>query len=219
MGKGEERGVGVIIAIVVSVAGLFVSWSQMKVAQQNNRLTEAQTVGSFIPHLMEKSTKDMALIAMNKYVDREVVNDMAELLVSEKALEVLAETGSEKEMKSSQKSLEKLDVRQNDLVVQMYEATPIESSEAYMQLSQDWEKSPALLKKVFIESGRKNPDLKSTVKTLSLICDYSPEILRNFEEELEQYFNKLDRNDAEVNRLVEKIQEKMKKDIGRTSGR
>jgi len=103
--------------------------------------------------------------------------------------------------------------------VQMYEATPIESSEAYMQLSQDWEKSPALLKKVFIESGRKNPDLKSTVKTLSLICDYSPEILRNFEEELEQYFNKLDRNDAEVNRLVEKIQEKMKKDIGRTSGR
>jgi hypothetical protein len=43
---------------------------------------------------MNSKTKDVALVAMNNYVDRNVVNSMASLLKSQSALEVLASSGS-----------------------------------------------------------------------------------------------------------------------------
>ena len=71
---GKEKGYRVVLTIIISLEALFVPWSQVIVAKQNDRLTGAQKVGSFIPHMMVIEAKAIALIAMINYVEREVVS-------------------------------------------------------------------------------------------------------------------------------------------------
>lgn len=56
-----------LIGVSISLVAVIISAIQVYAAMQNNKLIEAQTVESFIPHLMRDETKDVALIAMNKY--------------------------------------------------------------------------------------------------------------------------------------------------------
>ena len=209
MSEKENISISVLIGFSVSVVAVIVSAIQVYTATQNNKLIEAQTIESFIPHLMKKETKDIALIAMNKYVDRTIVNDMAALLGSETALTVLSKKGSESQKNSSSNTLNELNTRRTVLITKMFDPDKGTRIGATTQLIRNWDHTAQLLEDALLFAKTKSKNKSGTINTLVLLSYFSAELLNSYQEELNDYFNIVKDNGSQTRSNIEKVRENM----------
>ncbi len=209
--KITEKGRGKEIAIAVSLLTLIISGLQVWAALQNNRLIEAQTVEGFIPHLLDRDKKEVALVAMRFYVDREVVNSMASLVKSEVALTELAKTGTEEDKASSTNALNALNEERRNLVNNMFSTERTARISATTSLIRDWDHNIELFNEV-IEIAVKSPNNKSgIINSLVLFQSFKPTVLLRFESELNEFFEQIKSNGPQTRSNIKLLQDKMNK--------
>ncbi len=197
----------IVIGIAISIAAVIVSSLQVYITIQNNKLIEAQTIESFIPHLMENKTKDIALVTMYKYVDRDIVNEMASLLKSESALEVLTKKGTETERKSTEKALKNLNKERVLLINKMFSNVKSERIAATTSLYRNWNHTGQLLEEV-LAKGEKLPENKSgVINILVLLSGFDSSLLLSYKKELEKFFKVVEKNGPQTLSRINNLRE------------
>lgn len=210
--EGTKNRFSVLIGVSISVVAVVVSVIQVYAAIQNNRLVEAQTIESFIPHLMKNETKDIALVAMNRYVDRSVVNEMASLLKSEVALQTLAKKGTAVERVATKKVLIGLNQERVTLVEQMFSDIKSERIVATTSLVRNWNHTSQLLEDA-LTRAKKTPDNKSgVINTLVLLSAFDPSLIVSYGEDLEEFFKMVEKNGPQTRSRITKLREILNQD-------
>lgn len=208
--KSTNNRFSISTGIVISVVAVIVSGIQVYAAIQNNRLVEAQTIGGFIPHLMKNETRTVALVAMNRYVDRGVVIEMASLLKSEVALEELSKKGTTVEKDTTIQALNGLNKERSALIEKMFSNNKSERITATTSLFRDWSHTGQLLEEA-LTRAEKTPNQKSgVINTLVLFSSFDPLILISYEENLEKFFGKIDKNGPQTRSNIDKLRELIK---------
>ena len=198
-----------VIAVAVSFVAAIISGAQVYTAIQNNRLVEAQTVESYIPHLMNSESRDYALLAMNRYVDRDVVNEMASMLKSQAALKVLSAKGTSAEKEASQKVLAKLDEERFALVNDMFSDEKTKRIAATTALIRNWEHNEALLQESLTLANKKPEHKSGVINVLVLWTYFDREILVSYSNELNDFFNAVKNNGDQTRSYIAKLREIM----------
>ncbi len=198
-----------MIAISVSVLAVIISGIQVYAAVQNNRLVEAQTVEGFIPHLMNSKTKDVALVAMNNYVDRKVVNSMASLLKSQSALQVLATSGSKSEKESSSTVLAGLNNERAALLNNMFADEKSTRVSATTSLIENWAHDAELLQQTLDRASKSLDNKSGVINSLVLLQYFDDSLLASYKNELNDFFKRVEKNGPQTRSHIEKIQAKI----------
>lgn len=199
-----------VSAILVSIAAALISGLQVFSAFENNKLVEAQTVESFIPHLMDEKKKEIALFAMNHYVDREVVNSMALLLKSENTLGKLADSGDKDERKSSSNALDVLKEERQSLIHNMFALDKPKRISSTTSLIRDWDHNIELLQEVLSIAKTKN-NKSGVINTLVLFENFDALLLSKYKDELEEYFNLVSGNGDQTRAHIKKLEKMISK--------
>lgn len=190
-----------VIAVLVSLGQVYIAWQQRRIAEaqvsiasHQDQLAEAQTVQRFIPHLVgQDSEKELALIAMDSFVNRNLVTRLATKLPSqgsEAALQTLSTEGGDKEKKLAQSALNELGSRRKQLVEQMFAEDKTTRIAATSQIVREWKTDPTLIQLILDRAnleqskgvGRNNAGIINSIFVLqnmdaSLLKQYKAEIM------------------------------------------
>lgn len=145
-----------VLAVLISLGQVYIGWQQRRIAEaqvsiasHQDKLAEAQTVQRFIPHLVgQESEKELALIVMDSFVNRDVVTKLATKVPSKgsvAALQSLSRQGGDADKKLAQSALDELANRRKQLVEQMFDSDLNKRRTATDQLIREWSADPELI--------------------------------------------------------------------------
>lgn len=209
------------VAVLVSVGQVYtaqqqrqIASTQLSIAEHQTKLSAAQTVERFIPHLVGEDTKkELALITMDSFVDRDVVTKLATKLPSkgsEAALQTLVSEGKEEEKELAQKALDDFAKKRVQLVEQMFDADKNTRINATTQLIKEWNTDPKVVSlaleraKIEQDKGERRND-SGIINTLVLLQSISPNILKPYEQEIVPFIERAKGNGPQTAKLVSSI--------------
>lgn len=203
-----------VVAVLVSLMQVYIGWqqrriaeAQVKIASHQDQLAEAQTVQRFIPHLVgQDAEKELALITMDSFVNREVVTKLATKLPgkgAEAALQVLSREGGEDEKKLAQSALDEVGNRRKQLIEQMFDADKSTRIAATTQLIREWSTDPKLVPlaleraKAEHSKGTQRNNL-GIINTLVLFQNIKPDLLKQYQEEITTFLEEVKSNSPQT---------------------
>src|SRR5262249_44748291 len=126
------------LTIVVSFVAVLVSSLQLGVAFLQSKLTAAQTIEKFIPYLQKAETKDVAILVMQEFSDRELVTRLAGAIKATTALQEIKEQGTPNQVKQVTVVLDELAQKRASLIQRMFGAEKADRIAATTELQREW---------------------------------------------------------------------------------
>jgi hypothetical protein len=195
------------MTIAISVVALVVSLLQVGVAFMQSRLSTAQTVEKFIPHLQNLATRDAALMTMSAFADRDFVTQLAEKLKATGVLQTLQANGTEQEKANATQALSALDVKRKALLERIFDADKQARIQATTELVRQWKNDPKLVPETIAVASSRIDNPSGVINALVVLREAQPEVLRANSVELADFLERAKKNGSQTAALVAQVRE------------
>jgi hypothetical protein len=196
------------VTIAISMVALVVSLLQVAVAFMQSRLSTAQTVEKFIPHLQKPETRDAALLTMAAFTDQEFVTQLAEKLKATSVLETLQAKGTDQEKARATEALSSLDVKRKQLLERAFDDNKQTRIQATTELVRQWSSDPKVVPETIAAAGAKAGNPSGVVNALVVLREAQPEALRANSAELLPFLDKVEANGPQTRALTAQVRER-----------
>lgn len=196
------------VTIAISVVALVVSLLQVAVAFLQSRLSTAQTVEKFIPHLQKQDTRDAALLTMSAFTDQDFVTQLAEKLKATSVLETLQAKGSDQEKARATEALSSLDVKRKQLLERAFDDNKQTRIQATTELVRQWSNDPKVVPETIAAAGGKAGNASGVVNALVVLREAQPESLRANSAELVPFLERVEGNGPQTRALTAQVRER-----------
>ncbi|CAA2110125.1 hypothetical protein [Variovorax paradoxus] len=196
------------VTIAISMVALVVSLLQVAVAFMQSRLSTAQTVEKFIPHLQKPDTRDAALLTMAAFTDQEFVTQLAEKLKATTVLETLQAKGSDQDKARATEALSSLDVKRKQLLDRAFDDNKQTRIQATTELVRQWSNDPKVVPETIAAAGGKSGNASGVVNALVVLREAQPEALRANSAELVPFLDKVEANGPQTRALTAQVRER-----------
>ncbi len=196
------------LTIAISCVAVVVSLLQVMVAFLQSRLTTAQTVERFIPHLEKQETRDAALLTMSAFIDQNFVTQLAERFKATVVLETLKEKGSEQEKTQASNALTALDISRTDLIGRIFSPDKEVRIKATGELVRLWIGDPKVVPEVIGAASAQLGNQFGVVNALVVLREAPSETLRANAPELSAFVERAKTNGPQTSALAAQVIEK-----------
>lgn len=197
------------LTIAVSFVAVLVSVLQVGVAYLQSQLTAAQTIEKFIPYLQKAETKDLAILVMQEFSDRELVTRLAGALKATTALEEIKEQGTPKQQQQVTVVLDDLAQKRTDLIKRMFGSDKANRIAATTELQREWRSDTRVVQEVVAMAAQQPTNKSGVINTLVLIRDFPTDVLRANTAEIEPLLDSVINNGDQTARFVRQVREKL----------
>lgn len=197
------------MTITVSAVAIIVSLLQVGVAYLQSRLSTAQTVEKFIPHLQKQDTRDAALLTMSGFVDQQFVTQLAEKLKATTVLETFQAKGTEQEKSQASAALSSLDAKRKTLVEKMFDSARQIRIEATTELVLQWTTDASIVPLVIEVASSQLSNQNGIVNALVVLREAPPDSLRANAVEIGPFLEKVKANGgSQTKALVAQVEQR-----------
>lgn len=197
------------ITISVSFVAVLVSALQVVIAYLQSELTTAQTIERFIPHLQKAETKDVAILVMQEFSDKELVTRLATAIKATGALQEIREQGTAEQKQQAGSALDELSQRRSALIKRMFGSDKTDRIAATTELQREWRSDSRVVSEAVAFAAEQPLNKSGVINTLVLIREYPPDVLRANSAELEPLLTAVASNGEQTAGLVRQIRERM----------
>lgn len=190
------------LTILLSTVAVLVSSLQVGVAFLQSRLTMAQTVEKFIPHLQKPETRDAALLTMSAFIGQDFVTQLAEKLKATNVLEVFTSKGSDREKNSAMEALSSLDATRKSLIEKIFSNEKKIRISATTELVRQWQNDPKIVPQLIEVSALHPGNPSGIINALVILGETPPEALRANAAELLPFLDKAKLNGPQTASLA-----------------
>lgn len=145
----------VSIAVILSILAIIISGLQAWVSIEQRKVSEAQTIQQYIPHLIKEDTREMALKSLRKYFDDEFIIELSKNYNSRRTLVELAKSEKKEVSKKAKEALDSINITRNLLISQVFSDTKAERIQSSNELINNWSKDPLLIPSLITYSEEK----------------------------------------------------------------
>lgn len=214
--RGETllvKNFGSILIGIISFFAFLVSATQAYIAWQQRRLTEAQTVERFIPHLIKSDSRTLALTTMKSFVDSELVLTLAANLESSPTLEKYAKQGSPEEKQVAQQALDELANRRSSLISQMFSDDKNTRIAATTTLAREWNADPKVIAEALAFANSHRTSKSGIINTLVLFQSFHPLLLKPHYEDLINFLDSVKDNGDQTKEQAKRVRDLLEKPV------
>lgn len=133
------------IAAIVSLLALFISGLQVWVSIEQRKLSQAQTVQQYIPHLIREDTRDLAIKSLRNYFDDEYIIDVAESYKSTVTLNQLANSQDKKTKEQAKLALAEIATTRVKLIQNIFSDDRAARIQSANEIVTNWKSDPLLV--------------------------------------------------------------------------
>jgi len=145
------------IAAIVSLLAVVISGLQVWVSIEQRKLSQAQTVQQYIPHLIREDTRDLAIKSLRKYFDDEYIIDVAESYKSTNTLNRLANSQDEKTKEQARLALDGIASARSGLIKNIFGEDKAVRIESANEIATNWRSDPLLVSEL-VDYAKRNFD-------------------------------------------------------------
>jgi hypothetical protein len=146
------------IAALVSAVAVIISGLQVWVSIEQRRLSEAQTVQQYIPHLLNPESRDLALRSLRKYIGDKKVIEIAGDYKATSTLKTLAKSEDKETQKRANEVISEVDTQRGILIKNLFSEKKAERIEAANEILSTWSSDTELVSNLisFTSANLKN---------------------------------------------------------------
>jgi len=133
------------IAAIVSLLALVISGLQVWVPIEQRKLSQAQTVQQYIPHLIREDTRDLAIKSLTNYFDDEYIIDVAESYKSTVTLNQLAKSQDAKTQEQARLALAEIATTRAQLIQNIFSDDRAARIQSANEIVTNWKSDPLLV--------------------------------------------------------------------------
>jgi len=133
------------IAAIVSLLALVISGLQVWVSIEQRKLSQAQTVQQYIPHLIREDTRDLAIKSLTNYFDDEYIIDVAESYKSTVTLNQLAKSQDAKTQEQARLALAEIATTRAQLIQNIFSDDRAARIQSANEIVTNWKSDPLLV--------------------------------------------------------------------------
>lgn len=196
------------LTIAISMVALVVSLLQVAVAFMQSRLSTAQTVEKFIPHLQKPETRDAALLTMSVFTDQGFVTQLAEKLKATSVLETLQAKGSDQDKARATEALSALDMKRKQLLERAFDDSKTTRIQATTELVRQWANDPKLVPETIAAANARGGNASGVVNALVVLREVPPEALRANSAELLPLLEQVKGNGPQTAALAQQVRDR-----------
>ena len=158
------------IAAIVSLLALVISGLQVWVSIEQRKLSQAQTVQQYIPHLIREDTRDLAITSLRKYFDDEYIIDVAEIYKSTNTLNRLANSQDEKTKEQARLALDVIAKTRTELIQNIFGDDKAVRIQSANEILTNWKSDPLLVSDL-IDYAKKHFDNVNGVYNAAVVLN------------------------------------------------
>jgi hypothetical protein len=133
------------IAAIVSLLALVISGLQVWVSIEQRKLSQAQTVQQYIPHLIREDSRDLAIKSLRNYFDDEYIIDVAESYKSTVILNQLAKSQDTKTQEQARLALAGIAATRAKLIQNIFSDDKAARIQSANEIVTNWKSDPLLV--------------------------------------------------------------------------
>jgi hypothetical protein len=133
-----SRSKKISITVIVSAAAVIISGLQVWISIEQRRLSEAQTVQQYIPHLFDPERRDVAFRALRKYIGEESLIELAGEYRATRTLKTLAASDDKWIQQQANKIISEVDAQREALTEKLFSENKAERIEAASEILSNW---------------------------------------------------------------------------------
>ena len=133
------------IAAIVSLLALVISGLQVWVSIEQRKLSQAQTVQQYIPHLIREDSRDLAIKSLRNYFDDEYIIDVAESYKSTVTLNQLAKSQDAKTQEQARLALAEIATTRAQLIQNIFSDDRAARIQSANEIVTNWKSDPLLV--------------------------------------------------------------------------
>ena len=133
------------IAAIASLLALVISGLQVWVSIEQRKLSQAQTVQQYIPHLIREDTRDLAIKSLTNYFDDEYIIDVAESYKSTVTLNQLAKSQDAKTQEQARLALAEIATTRAQLIQNIFSDDRAARIQSANEIVTNWKSDPLLV--------------------------------------------------------------------------
>lgn len=180
------------IAAIVSLLALFISGLQVWVSIEQRKLSQAQTVQQYIPHLTRDDTRDLAIKSLRKYFDDEYIIDVAEIYKSTVTLNELANSQDIKTKEQAKLALAGIATTRAELIKNIFSEDKTVRIQSANEIVTNW-KSDLLLVSELIDYANANFDnVNGVFNSVIVLNSLNVSVLRASAGIIQDFVNRVD---------------------------
>lgn len=158
------------IAAIVSLLAVIISGLQVWVSIEQRKLSQAQTVQQYIPHLIREDTRDLAITSLRKYFDDEYIIDVAEIYKSTNTLNRLANSQDEKTKEQARLALDVIAKTRTELIQNIFGDDKAVRIQSANEILTNWKSDPLLVSDL-IDYAKKHFDNVNGVYNAAVVLN------------------------------------------------
>ena len=158
------------IAAIVSLLAVVISGLQVWVSIEQRKLSQAQTVQQYIPHLIREDTRDLAITSLRKYFDDEYIIDVAEIYKSTNTLNRLANSQDEKTKEQARLALDVIAKTRTELIQNIFGDDKAVRIQSANEILTNWKSDPLLVSDL-IDYAKKHFDNVNGVYNAAVVLN------------------------------------------------
>lgn len=158
------------IAAIVSLLAVIISGLQVWVSIEQRRLSQAQTVQQYIPHLIREETRDLAIKSLINYFDDEYIIDMAESYKSTAMLNRLAKSQDEKTREQARQALDEIASARSELIQNIFGGDKAVRIQSANEIATNWRSDPLLVSEL-VDYTKRNFDNVNGVYNAAVVLN------------------------------------------------
>lgn len=196
-GKDRDGFIDNVVRLLPGVSGLMIALVGLYFThlynEQQLRVSELQTISSFMPHLLgTEEAKQLALLSISTLGNTELAAELAQRNPSvgaTAALESIAATGSTRERARAEAALDEVSQRRAKLIEEMVAADKATRIAATAELVRNWSRDPEALSAAIAVAAADPANKSGVINALVYLKTVPTEVLSEFEQELETLFS------------------------------
>lgn len=197
------------LTIAVSFVAVLVSVLQLGIAFLQSRLAAAQTIEKFIPYLQKAETKDVAILVMQEFSDKELVTRLAGAIKATSALQEIKEQGTPQQRQQVTVVLDELAQKRSSLIKRMFSANKADRIAATTELLREWRSDAKVIPEVVALAAQQPSNTNGIINTLVLMKDFPTGVIRANAAEIEPLLDAVVSNGPQTEEYVRQIREKL----------
>ena len=158
------------IAAIVSLLAVIISGLQVWVSIEQRRLSQAQTVQQYIPHLIREETRDLAIKSLINYFDDEYIIDVAESYKSTAMLNRLASSQDEKTREQARQALDEIASARSVLIQNIFGGDKAVRIQSANEIATNWRSDPLLVSEL-VDYAKRNFDNVNGVYNAAVVLN------------------------------------------------
>lgn len=197
------------LTIAVSFVAVLVSALQLGIAFLQSKLTAAQTIEKFIPYLQKAETKDVAILVMQEFSDKELVTRLAGAVKATVALQEIKEQGTPEQKQQVTVVLDELAQKRASLIRRMFGPDKPDRIAATTELQREWRSDTRVVPEVVALAAQQPTNKSGAINALVLIRDFPTGVLRANAAEIEPFLDAVVNNGSQTEVFVRQVRDKL----------